>query len=719
MSKKKKTTVKGLKSSILSTIYGVFMANPYKAYNFKQLSHVLKIHDKTTRELVRDGLEQLAANLDVVALKRGKYQLNPSRAAALAKKNVITGIVDMKQTGKAYILTKELSEDVYIAPNNTNHALNGDEVKVQLLPKRKGKKTEGRIIEIIKRVKKQFVGIIKASPKYAFLIPDDTSTPVDIFIPLSGLKGAKDGQKAVAVITEWPEHSNNPFGEVIEVLGTPGDHEVEMSSILVSCDFPLSFPPEVLKEADRIAEAIPEHEIRKRRDFRGVFTCTIDPEDAKDFDDALSLKKLPDGNWEVGVHIADVSYYIKPGSEIDKEAFRRATSVYLVDRTFPMLPEKLSNMVCSLRPDEDKLCFSAVFTLNDKGEVMDSWFGRTVIRSARRFNYEEAQEIIETGKGDHHDAILTLNRLAGILRKERYRKGAINFNSAEVKFRLDEQYKPVGIYIKKQMDSNRLIEDFMLLANRRVAELVGKRRKEAAARTFVYRIHDTPDPEKLRTFAEFVGKLGYKIKLDTRAGISKSLNRLFDDIEGKAEENMIENIAVRTMAKAIYSIHNIGHYGLAFPYYTHFTSPIRRYPDLMVHRLLEDHLAGRPSADAEETEYKCQHSSDMERKAQDAERASVKFKQAEFLMDKIGNEFDGVISGVSKWGLYVELDETKCEGLVSIRYFDDDYYYLDDENYCITGQRYGKEYRLGDRLRIRVKGVDLSRKQLDFEPVIP
>ncbi len=719
MSKKKKGKQKRHpKNTLAQIILKIFIDNPFRAYNNKQIASLLGIRDKAGKQLIFEILEEMLQSGELQEVKRGKFVLNPEAAAdLLPEEHYITGTVDMKSTGKAYIIPDNGGEDIYIAPNNVNHALHEDHVKVLLFPKRRGRKTEGKIVEVLERRKDKYVGILQLSKNFGFVIPDNEAMPFDIFVPQSALKKGKNGDKVLVKIIDWPEHSNNPFGEVIEVLGKPGINDVEMKSILADYDFPLSFPKGVEKDAAKIKSGITKSEVAKRKDFRDVWTITIDPEDAKDFDDAISLRKLSNGFWEVGVHIADVSHYVNPGTPLDAEAYERGTSVYLVDRVIPMLPEKLSNGVCSLRPDEEKLTFSAVFKMNEKAEVLGQWFGKTVIRSDRRFNYGEVQEIIDTGEGEYKEKILLLNKLAQILRKERFNNGSINFTSTEIKFRLDEKGKPVETYVKEQKEANHLVEEFMLLANRSVAAFIGKPGKNKKAKTFVYRVHDEPNPEKLNTFVQFLSKLGYTLNIQSREALANSYNKLFKAIKGKGEENMIETIAIRTMAKAYYSTDNIGHYGLAFPYYTHFTSPIRRYPDLVVHRLLERYLEGKRSVSKEAYEEICKHASEMERKAQNAERDSVKYKQVEFLTDKVGRVFDGLISGVSKWGLFVELIESKSEGLIRYENLKDDFYYLDEDNYRIVGKRYGNIYRLGDKVKVLVKKVNLERRQLDFELV--
>jgi len=545
-------------------------------------------------------------------------------------------------------------------------------------------------------------------------MPDSRKMLHDIFIPIESLKGAKDGEKALARITEWPQGAKNPIGEVVNVLGKQGENNTEMNAILAEYGFPLEFPPTVLKESAEISTIITPDDISSRRDFRKILTFTIDPHDAKDFDDAISYKILDNGNVEVGVHIADVSHYVKPATALELEAFERGTSVYLVDRVIPMLPERLSNELCSLKPHEDKLCFSAVFELTPTAQIVHEWYGKTIIHSNRRFTYEEVQDILDAGQGEMFTELNALNKLAYQLRKERFAAGAINFESTEVKFKLDEQGKPIGIYVKERKDAHKLIEDFMLLANRKVAEFVAKKGDKKKSVTFVYRAHDQPNPETLAAFSIFASRFGYRINTKTHKEISKSLNKLMEDVVGKKEQNVLTQLAIRSMAKAIYTTKKTGHYGLAFDYYTHFTSPIRRYPDVMVHRLLQHYLDGGKSVDQEEIELKCEHSSKMEKKAADAERASVKYKQAEYLKDQTGNKFAGVISGVTEWGMYVEIIENKCEGMIRLRDMDDDFYILDQPNYCIIGQRKKKKFQLGDEIQIRVKSVDLVKKQIDF-----
>ncbi len=712
MSRKK---VKNSLSTFVNTILAIFGENPFKPMNYKQIAKIMSVRDAAGKDVIHQILVTLCNEGKLIEERPYRYLLHPDYIHEYGpKQQIVIGIVDMKNTGKAYVIPEEEGEDIFIAANNTGKALHGDKVKVAMFPKRKSKKNEGEIIEVIERAKTDFVGIFSLSHGFAFVVPDRLSMPLSIFIPKGNYKGAKDGQKVIVHLTEWPDNAKNPFGEIVKVLGNPGDNNVEMQSILAEYEYPLEFPKAVEKEAKNISEKIKSSEIKKRRDFRDVFTVTIDPQDAKDFDDALSLRYLENGNYEVGVHIADVSHYVQQDSAIDIEARERGTSVYLVDRTIPMLPEKLCNMVCSLRPDEEKLAFSVVFELNENADIVNKWIGKTVIKSNRRYAYEEVQSMIEGADGDNKKELMTLNDLATKLRAIRMKEGCINFHSEEVKFILDENGKPIDTYIKVQKESNMLIEDFMLLANKTIAESIAKSNKFKDY-TFVFRVHDEPNPEKLYNFIQLVSKLGYSMNISSRENLVRSYNSLFNAVDGKGEKNLVESVAIRTMAKAIYSTTNIGHYGLAFQDYTHFTSPIRRYPDLMVHRLIERYIIeNQPSVDKEEYEELCRHASDMEKRAAEMERESVKYKQAEYLQDHIGKTFDGLISGVSKWGIYVELKDSKCEGLVRYADLNDDFYYLDEENFRVIGQDYGNIYQLGDEVKVQVKGVDLIKKQMDF-----
>lgn len=679
-----------------------------KPMNYKQVAAQLNLTDPESRTAILSILQEELRTGRLKEAEKGKYILREQKVFVIGK-------VDMTTDGSAFIVPEdEFEDDIYIAPRKLRQALHGDRVKVHCYEKRRGKRKEGEVVEILERARTEFTGTITLSPQFAFFIADDRKMLNDIFIPLADLNGAKDGEKAVVAITEWPQDSKNPVGKVKHVLGKKGENDTEMNAILADFGFPLAFPKAVEEEVTTFPAAIPEDEIAKRRDFRSTTTFTIDPADAKDFDDALSFQRLPNGNYEIGVHIADVTYYVQPDAPLDKEAFERGTSVYLVDRVIPMLPERLSNDLCSLRPKEDRLSFSAVFEMDANAHVTNEWFGRTVIHSDRRFSYEEAQEILDQKEGEYSEELLTLNQLAYILRERKFAQGAISFETTEVKFHLDEKGKPLGVYVKERKDAHKLIEDFMLLANRRVAEFIGKQGKGSNKKTFVYRVHDVPKEESITAFAQFAARFGYKLNTKSDRETARSLNDLMERVEGTKEQNVLTSLAIRSMAKAIYTTKKTSHYGLAFDYYTHFTSPIRRYPDVMVHRLLEHYLSGGKSVNAEAYEKMCDHSSQMEKKAADAERASVKYKQAEFLQDQVGETFHGIISGVTEWGMYVEIEENKCEGMVRLRDITDDFYALDEKNYAIIGQRKKKKYQLGDDVQIKVKKVDLAKRQIDF-----
>lgn len=705
MAKKKSANIKLVLNQLVSD---VFEKNNNQLLNYKQVSAKLNLNDQESRETILEILKEGKSAGIFLEPEKGKFKLKELQ-------NFIIGTVDMTADGSAYIVPEdEFEKDIFVAPRKLKNALHGDTVKAYVFAKKSGRKNDGEVVEIIKRAKSDFTGVIKISDRFAFVIADDKKMMHDIFVPLADTHEAKNGQRVLVTLSDWPESAKNPIGIVKHVLGNQGENNTEMNAILAQYGFPLEFPPQVEREANAIPEEIPAAEIAKRKDFRNVLTFTIDPADAKDFDDAISYQKLPNGNHEIGVHIADVSHYVIQGTDLDKEAYSRATSVYLVDRVIPMLPERLSNGVCSLRPHEDKLCFAAVFELDEQANIQSEWYGRTVIHSDRRFSYEEAQEVIENKEGDYASEILKLNELAYILRERKFKNGAISFESTEVKFKLDEAGKPIGVYVKERKDAHKLIEDYMLLANRKVAEFIAKKTKGKDKLTFVYRVHDSPNMETLNTFATFASRFGYKINTKSDKEIAKSLNNLMNDVEGKKEQNILTSLAIRSMAKAIYSTKKTSHYGLAFEYYTHFTSPIRRYPDVMAHRLLQTYLDGGKSADMEFYEVACVHSSAMEKRAADAERASIKYKQAEYLENNIGTEYKGIISGVTEWGMYVEIEENKCEGMIRLRDISDDFYVLDEKNYCIVGQRKKKKYQLGDEVMIRVKKVDLSKRQIDF-----
>ena len=694
-------------NDLMREIVALFNEQPHKMFNYKQVAHALGLKQPAHRQKVYDILSTMAQQEFLIESTPGRFKIKDRGTR-------VKGYFERRSNGKNQVITEE-GEEIFVAERNSKHALDGDFVEIYVSASRRHVQPEGEVLRIIERADRTFVGLLKVERHYAFLITDSKTLANDIFIPVEKLNNGKNGDKVVVRIVEWPEYSKNPIGEVVDVLGEAGENDTEMHAILAEFGLPYRYPEAVEKAANKIPDTIPADEIARREDYRNVTTFTIDPHDAKDFDDALSIRRLPSGLWEVGVHIADVTHYVQPGSIIDKEAEKRATSVYLVDRTIPMLPERLCNYICSLRPNEDKLAFSCIFEMDDKANVKRQHIARTVIRSDRRYAYEEAQAIIEGGDGDYRDEILTLNGLAQQLRARRFEEGSISFERPEVRFEIDEKGHPVSVYFKISKEANMLIEEFMLLANRTVAATVGNVPGSKRVKSFVYRIHDQPDPAKINDLMAFVTRFGYRIKLrGDNKELSKNINKLLAEVKNRPEENLISTIAIRSMSKAIYSTDNIGHYGLGFDYYTHFTSPIRRYPDMMVHRLIDRYLNGGRSVVEQSLESKCKHSSAMEQLAANAERASIKYKQVEFLADRLGEEYDGVISGVTEWGLYVEIDENKCEGLIPIRDLDDDYYELDEKNYSLVGRRKRRTYRLGDPVRVQIAAANLEKKQLDF-----
>ncbi len=714
MAKSKSTTEKKRmkKSDMLTRIVNFFNQDKNRAFNYKQVAHGIEATTMPQKQQVILLLEGLTEQDFLIEVVPGKYKVKN-------RGTQVTARFERRSNGKNHAITDD-NESIFIAERNSLRAMNGDKVLVLVYAKRKNRETEGEVIEILEKNEQVFIGTLDVQKHFAFLLTDNKVLANDIFIPKDKLKGGKHGDKAVVRITDWPERARNPYGEVVDILGAAGENNTEINAIMAEYGLPYKYPENIEKAANKIPEEIPQEEIRNREDFRDATTFTIDPKDAKDFDDALSIRRLGNGTWEIGVHIADVTYYVKPNTVIEKEAEKRATSVYLVDRVVPMLPERLCNFICSLRPDEDKLAFSCIFEMNDKAEVLRSRIARTVIRSNRRYAYEDAQAIIETGEGDYKEEILKLNDLAQQLRANRFAGGSIDFDRHEVKFEIDETGRPLGVYFKVSKEANKLIEEFMLLANRTVAETIGKI-KGRKPKAFVYRVHEQPDPDKLNTLSEFITRFGYKLKTTGKnTELSKGINTLLRQVKNKPEENLIETITLRSMAKAVYTTENVGHYGLAFDYYTHFTSPIRRYPDMMVHRLLEKYLfQNGKSVNLEKLEEECKHSSEMEQLAANAERASIKYKQVEYMSERLGQEYDGVISGVTEWGLYVEINENKCEGLVPIRDLEDDYYEFDEKNFCLIGHRKKRIYRLGDPIRIQIARANLEKKQLDFALVEP
>ena len=733
MSRNKKKKSSNKTTSLTSSILAIFKKEKNKTFNYKQIAAILNVNDASSRNQIIKTLHKLLVKKEIEEVERGKYR-------AVINTQYYTGVLDLSGRGSGYIISEEFDDDIFVASNNLNKALDGDQVEFYLYKRRKSGRLEGEIVNIVKRAKNDYVGVIQLQKNFAFVIPDSNKMHRDIFVPINKTLNAEDGDKVLVQLEDWPEKADSPYGKVIKVLGKPGEHSTEIHAILADYGLPAEFPPEVEAFANQIDTSINKDEIAKRKDLRDTLTFTIDPKDAKDFDDALSFKILENGHYEVGIHIADVSHYLQPNTILDEEAYERATSIYLVDRVVPMLPEILSNNACSLRPNEEKFTFSAIFELNQKAEVKQQWFGRTVTHSDARFAYEEAQAIIEnnpnsdvlnlggintiipkevslTGneyqtKPEIAQAVLILDNLAKKMRSKRMASGAISFDKVEVKFNLDESNNPVGIYAKTSKDSNKLIEEFMLLANKKVAEFIGKQKPE---KTFVYRIHDEPDDSKLAALQNIVGRFGHKLNFQDKKTTAASLNKLLTVVVGTKEQNLVDTLTIRSMSKAEYSTQNIGHYGLAFDYYSHFTSPIRRYPDVMTHRLLQHYLDGGKSPSSAVYEEKCQHCSNMEYLATKAERDSIKYMQIRFMQDHQDQPFVGVISGVTDWGIYVEIIENKCEGMVRLQDLKDDHYIFDQQEYAVIGRKAKHMYQLGDEVVVKVKNADLVKKHLDFE----
>jgi len=710
--KEKEKRNKKERGGLFSSLLALLQENPSKSFTVEQLIRKLSLKKKSLIEDLYKVLDHLEDDGEVLQTSEGNYRIG--KAGIAGATGALTGIVDHVNPRFAYITTGvEGSKDVYVKTADLNTALHGDTVTFTVAKKSSGSSPEGKVTEVIKRSRNRFVGKVELSKNFAFVVPDFKKVYQDFFIYNENINGAKANDKVLFEVTRWGDGDRSPEGKVIEILGKSGENNAEIHSIMAEFDLPFRFPENVLKESEAIGETISNEEIKVRRDFRDILTFTIDPEDAKDFDDAISFRKLKNGLYEIGVHIADVTHYVKSGTVLDEDAFDRATSVYLVDRTVPMLPERLSNALCSLRPHEDKLTFAAVFEMDEKGKVHSEWFGRTVIHSDHRFSYEQAQEVIETGKGTYPAELKLLNDIAIRIRKERFKNGAVNFETAEVKFKLDETGKPLAVIPKIRKDAHKLIEEYMLLANKAVATYVYKMKKGEEKNTFVYRIHDHPDPEKLEDFSKFARQFGHKLEIEERT-ISRSLNKLMDEIEGKPEQNVLQSLAVRAMAKAKYSTEAKGHFGLAFPHYSHFTSPIRRYPDMMVHRLLQHYLDSGKSVNKKDYEDKCIHSSEREKRAADAERASIKYKQVEFMAMAENKVYEGIITGVTDFGLFVEIIETKCEGMARLADMKDDYYEFDEKNYRVVGQKKKKVYRLGDKVEVRIKKTDVDKRTIDL-----